>query len=245
MQNKPSIHSDGVPNPFIQKHQADVIGVLRGFDRLRLAGTFRALYHPPVMEKYIQKTGFLLKDFKQLMLQITGQIKTATQQIAERTGRPLTYLSSSQVRKEQVARQIAQKDGVSSGLIAILSCVEPCRTYTVGGNPQTKMLEAQLGFGKCLHYYFYHFHPVFGFMHGTPALLHFLAACEDFPERGCVWKTSRSAAPLCGHFNRGIKYQPNLRCTSARKWLEPQSNPKREWSGTVAKSLVAADVRRL
>jgi len=165
MQNKSSDHSDGVPNAFIQKHQADVIGVLRGFDRLRLAGTFRALYHPPVMEKYIQKTGFLLKDFKQLMLQITGQIKTATQQIAERTGRPLTYLSSSQVRKEQVARQIAQKDGVSSGLIAILSCVEPCRTYTVGGNPQTKMLEAQLGLGKCLHYYFYHFHPLFGFMH--------------------------------------------------------------------------------
>ena len=55
--------------------------------------------------------------------------------------------------------------GVSSGLIAILSCVEPCRTYTVGGNPKTRMLEAQLGLGKCLHYYFYRLHPVFGFMH--------------------------------------------------------------------------------
>jgi hypothetical protein len=165
MQKKASTNSNGVLNPFIQKHQADVIGVLRGFDRLRLAGSFRALYHPPVMEKYIQKAGFLLKDFKQLMLQVTGQIKAATQQIAQRAGRPLTYLSSSQVRKEQVARQIAQQDGVGSGLIAILSCVEPCRTYTVGGNRQTKMLEAQLGMGKCLHYYFYHFHPVFGFMH--------------------------------------------------------------------------------
>jgi hypothetical protein len=165
MQKKASTNSDSVPNPFIQKHQADVTGVLRGFDRLRLAGTFRALYHPPVMEKYIQKAGFLLKDFKQLMLQITSQIKAATQQVAQRAGRPLTYLSSSQVRKEQVAREIAQKDRISCGLIAILSCVEPCRTYTVGGNPQTKKLEAQLGLGKCLHYYFYHFHPVFGFMH--------------------------------------------------------------------------------
>jgi hypothetical protein len=61
------------------------------------------------MEKYIQKAGFLLKDFKQLMLQITSQIKAATQQVAQRAGRPLTYLSSSQVRKEQVAREIAQK----------------------------------------------------------------------------------------------------------------------------------------
>lgn len=165
MQTKLSADSKSVPNAFVQKHQTDVIGVLHGFDRLRLSGTFRALYHPPVMEKYIQKAGFLLKDFKQLMLQITGQIKSATQQIAERTGRPLTYLSSSQVRKEEVARQIARRDGVSSGLIAIISCVEPCRTYTVGGNPQTKKLEAQLGLRKCLHYYFYHFHPVFGFMH--------------------------------------------------------------------------------
>ena len=165
MQNQLSTGPDGVTNPFIQKHQADVIGVLRGFDRLRFAGTFRALYHPPVMEKYIQKAGFLMKDFKQLMLQVTGQIKAATQQLAAEAGRPLIYLSSSQVRKEQVARQIAERDGVDSGLIAVLSCVEPCRTYTVAGNRHTKMLEAQLGLGKCLHYYFYHAHPVFGFMH--------------------------------------------------------------------------------
>jgi hypothetical protein len=83
MQNKASLTSDSVPNAFIQKHQADVSGVLHGFDRLRLAGTFRALYHPPVMEKYIQKAGFLMKDFKELVLQTTGRIKAATQQLAE------------------------------------------------------------------------------------------------------------------------------------------------------------------
>jgi hypothetical protein len=165
MPNKLTTAADGVPNLFIQKHQADVMGVMHGFDRLRLSGTFRALYHPPVMEKYIQKAGFLMKDFKELVLQTTGKIKAATQQIAERAQRPLLYLSSSQVRKEQYVRDIARRDNLTSGLIAVLSCVEPCRTYTVGGNRQTKMLEAQLGLGKCLHYYFYHFHPVFGFMH--------------------------------------------------------------------------------
>lgn len=44
-------------------------------------------------------------------------------------------------------------------------CVEPCRTYTVGGNPQTRKLELQLDWGKCLHYYFYQEHPQFGLMH--------------------------------------------------------------------------------
>ena len=62
MQNKLSADSESAPNAFVQRHQSDIIGVLRGFDRLRLSGTFRALYHPPVMEKYIQKAGFLLKD---------------------------------------------------------------------------------------------------------------------------------------------------------------------------------------
>jgi hypothetical protein len=215
MQKKTSANSDSVPNPFIEKHQADVIGVLRGFDRLRLAGTFRALYHPPVMEKYIQKTGFLLKDFKELMLQITGQIKAATQQIAQGAGRPLTYLSSSQVRKEQVARQIAQKDGVTSGLIAILSCVEPCRTYTVGGNPRTKMLEVQLGLGKCLHYYFYHFHPVFGFMHirlqsWFPFLIHI---CLN----GRNWLAQQMTC-------LGIRYQQQDNCFT---WIEDVEKAQR------------------
>ena len=63
-----------------------------------------------------------------------------------------------------MARQLAEHDGVSGGLIGILSCVERCRTYTVGGS-KTKMLEAQFGLGKCLYYYFYYLHPVFGFMH--------------------------------------------------------------------------------
>jgi hypothetical protein len=72
---------------------------------------------------------------------------------------------SQETRQRRPASSYVRIWGITSGLIAILSCVEPCRTYTVGGNPRTRMLEVQLGLGKCLHYYFYHFHPVFGFMH--------------------------------------------------------------------------------
>jgi hypothetical protein len=164
MENKPSIHGSA-PNAFITKHRSDIIGVLSGFDRLRLSGTLRALYYPPVMEEYLNKAGVLFKHFKAFVLQITAQIKAATLGIAQKSARPLIYLSSSAVRKEEMARRIAQKDGIEDGLIAVLSCVEPCRTYTVGGNPQTKHLELRLDWGKCLHYYFYHQHPEFGLMH--------------------------------------------------------------------------------
>ena len=77
-----SSQTNDVPHPFIQRHQADVIGVLSGFDRLRLSGTLRALYYPPVMQEYLNKAHVLLKDFKGFVLQITGQIKAATQRIA-------------------------------------------------------------------------------------------------------------------------------------------------------------------
>src|SRR3989475_1453527 len=58
-----------------------------------------------------------------------------------------------------MARQIAREDHVERGLIAILRCVEPCRTYEVRG------LRPVLKEGKCMHLYFYEQHPVFGFMH--------------------------------------------------------------------------------
>ena len=68
MQKSKSTSPDNVPNPFIQRHQADVIGVLRGFDRLRLQGTLRSLYYPNVMEYYLKRAGVLWKDFKSLPL---------------------------------------------------------------------------------------------------------------------------------------------------------------------------------
>jgi hypothetical protein len=165
MPNKNCPDSSNIPNAFIQKHQANIIGVLHGFDRLRFSGSLRALYHVPVMEEYLSKCRVLFKDFKGFALNITGKIKAATQEIAERAGRPVVYLPSTNRTKETVALELAKKDQIRTGLIGVLSCVENCRTYTVGGNPQTKHLELQLKWGKCLHYYFYFLHPLFGLIH--------------------------------------------------------------------------------
>ena len=67
--------------------------------------------------------------------------------------------------KEQLARQIQERDGVKSGLIAILSCVEPCHTWFLRGNRVTKKLELKLDWGRCLHLYFYWMHEQLGFLH--------------------------------------------------------------------------------
>jgi hypothetical protein len=165
MQTKRSTPTDNAPHPFIQKYQADVIGILHGFDRLRFQGTLRCLYHRNSMEAYLQQAKVLYKDFKSFATGITSRIHESARQIAQAAGRPFRYLPSSQVRKEEEAKEIARQDKIEAGLIAVLSCVEPCRTYFMRGNRQSKHLELKLERGKCLHFYFYQYHPLFGFMY--------------------------------------------------------------------------------
>ena len=40
-----------VGQAFVKRHQGEVIGVLHGWDRIRLQGTLRSLYYQPVMER--------------------------------------------------------------------------------------------------------------------------------------------------------------------------------------------------
>jgi hypothetical protein len=62
MKKKSTSHN--ITSPFVAKHSSDVIGVLSGFDRLRLRGTLRALYQPTVLLRYLFVCQVLLKGFK-------------------------------------------------------------------------------------------------------------------------------------------------------------------------------------
>jgi hypothetical protein len=164
MKNNPSSFPNAA-DTFISKFSARVRGVLHGFDRLRLRGTLPQLYCPTVMAAYLNARGVLLKDFGKLVESTSAAVHAATEAFAQRWQRPVEYVSSSQRSKEQLAREIAARDGVEEGLIAVLKAVEPCRSFSVRGNPQTKLRELRLEQRKCLHYYFYFEHARFGFMH--------------------------------------------------------------------------------
>lgn len=152
-------------NAFIQRHQANVSGVLQGWDRLRLQATLRSLYKPSVMEYYLQAAGVLWKDFKAFATSLTERVRAAADALAQEHARPVIYLPSSSTRKEEQARFLAQRDGVKTGLVGIFSCVEPCRTWFARGNRQTRRLEMKLQWGKCIHLYFYWVHEELGWLH--------------------------------------------------------------------------------
>lgn len=153
------------PSPFVIQHADSVSGILSGFDRVRLLGSLRALYQPDMMMKYLSKVSVLLKDFADFVTGWTDRVRTAAHRLAEQTNRPVSYLHSGAQSKEALARDLAKRDGISSGLIGIWSCVEPCLTYFVRRDRQQKKLVLRLEPGKCLHYYFYQNHRILGFMH--------------------------------------------------------------------------------
>lgn len=151
---------------FIQAHADSVMGVLNGFDRVRIRGTLRWLCYPEGLSKHLSKVGVLLKDFKGYVQRITGELREATEEMLRASGRrPVQYVGNSTTSKETVARQIAGEDGIREGLIAVLSAVEMCRSFELGWDARRRYLELRCAPRKCLHYYHYWIHPEWGFMH--------------------------------------------------------------------------------
>ena len=152
-------------NGFIQRHAASVMGILNGFDRLRLRGTKRLLANRGGMMSFLWQERVLLKHFKDYALAATDRIRQATEGIAKAAGQTIRYLASSSRSKEEFVREIAETKSVQEGLICILRCVEPCWSYEIHRNREKKEIELQGGRRKCLHYYHYYRHPEMGLLH--------------------------------------------------------------------------------
>ncbi len=98
----------------------------------------------------------LLMDFGEFAEDTTNTLCQAIEARAQEMDLPTIYLASSTENKEKRALANAQEKGLSSGPIAVLSCVEPCRSCGVGYEAETKKLVPILKDGKCLHYYHYY-----------------------------------------------------------------------------------------
>jgi hypothetical protein len=72
----------------------------------------------------------LLKDFKTFAPAQTQRLLDHAKEQAQQAGRPFHHLAK-RTRKEELARQIAQRHGVSTGLVVVCSTLETCRTFRV------------------------------------------------------------------------------------------------------------------
>jgi hypothetical protein len=64
-----------------------------------------------------------------------------------------------------LAKSIAEADGISEGIICLISAVETCWSFQVRRRHNTSRLELFRRERKCLHHYLYAIDEEFGFMH--------------------------------------------------------------------------------
>jgi hypothetical protein len=151
-------------NLIVAENSSQVIGVLSGWDRVVFRGCCPLFAFLDGMLKWLLHMGIWLTDYSKWALAMSDAMKRACLQEAEHRQRPIRYLRSSGVRKDELARQILQEDPVSEGLVCVLTCLEPCQTYRVRGNRRTKQLELRQERTKCLHVYKYWLDAEFGLM---------------------------------------------------------------------------------
>ena len=150
---------------FLDRHREKIVGVLSGFDRILFRGTWRCLEYQKGFEAFLATHRVLYKHFGAFAQRLSDEVKTHAKAFAAKHDRPLIYLASPAVSKEDFARRIMQRDGIRQGLICVLTCVEPCRAFKVRRNRQTRHLEFGLATRKCLFLYFYFADREFGLMH--------------------------------------------------------------------------------
>jgi hypothetical protein len=149
---------------FTTKYADRLAGVLSGFDRLVFRGTLRRLAFVDGLRDYLWARKVLLKDFGSHAEAVSKRIKEACLARAKTLEVPIEYLPSADTSKEEVARQLAQARGITTGPVCLLTCVEPFRGFDIYRNAATQKLELVSRVRKCLHYYWYEIHPEFGFL---------------------------------------------------------------------------------
>ena len=149
---------------FLQRFGANVRGMLSGFDRLRFRGSNRSLCHAGGILAFLCWVKVLLKDLGAYAEDRTQTLCTAIEQRATELKVPVVYVPSSTDDKEAIAVAAAQQRNQQAGLIAVLSCVEPCRSVAMRRDDQG-LLQPCLEERKCLHYYHYYLDPKFGLMY--------------------------------------------------------------------------------
>jgi hypothetical protein len=149
---------------FIAKYESQIAGVLSGFDRVVFRGTLRTISHVFGLNRYLLVNRIRFKDFGEHVRQVSQQVKQAALHCVQAAHRPVEYLNSSQIDKEERARAIATAEAITEGPVCALTVVEPCQTFDIYRNRETKHLDLVSRWRKCLFVYQYWQHPILGWM---------------------------------------------------------------------------------
>jgi hypothetical protein len=146
---------------FIERHAPKINGTLACFDRVLFRG-YLPIMSGAAMALYLKSLGVGRETVKAFVLEQAARLKAHALEWCTRTGCPYEYLNNVG-RKEEMARKIAERDGIKQGLVCVLSVVEPCRTFSLAWNGRSPQIRDAKR--KCLHLYYYFMDSELGLIH--------------------------------------------------------------------------------
>jgi hypothetical protein len=223
-------------NQFIKKHEEKIVGVLSGWDRIRFLGTLRVLSDVRGMMSWLGEQHVLLKQFRGFAIDLTKRLQASVEATATAAGRTIQYLASSTLSKEALVQELLRREGLREGLVCVLSCVEPCYTFDVRRNKAEKWIDLVRSVRKCLHWYLYYLHPLWGLCHVR------IQSWLPFTVHVCV----NGRESLCQELKQaGIGHRQQDNClvsvddaAAAQRILDAQ--PWANWSGQLTELLARA-----
>ena len=149
-----------MPSGFERAHRDQLRGTLTCVDRLIVHGHLSRLWFPNHMAYFLDRLGVhIVRDFGRFVKQASSKVIAHAEALAKKAGRPFVYQDRVVHGKDDLARQIASRDGITEGLICVFSTVEPAMCFALAGGAVRPRLR------KCLHLYFYVIDRELGFIH--------------------------------------------------------------------------------
>ncbi|HSW40311.1 MAG TPA: hypothetical protein VLL97_12555 [Acidobacteriota bacterium] len=146
---------------FVRKHQKKINGTLGCFDRMLFRG-YLPIQSGWMMAELLKQNHISFWRLKDFLVSNADRIKEYAKTMAAKQGRPFQYLNSP-TRKEDLARKMAEDEGIQRGLICVFSVLEPCRTFSFRYEKGHSLVRPASR--KCLFIYFYFMDHKFGLIH--------------------------------------------------------------------------------
>jgi hypothetical protein len=108
-------------NSFVEKYRDRITGVISCFDRMLFKG-YLPLGWADAMEGLLSRQGLLIKDFGKFVEQQSERLKDHAEKLAETHGRPFEYING-KLRKDDYAKEIAKRDGITQGLVCVTTSI--------------------------------------------------------------------------------------------------------------------------
>jgi 5'(3')-deoxyribonucleotidase len=148
-------------NLFVRKHEKKINATLGCFDRMLFRG-YLPIQSGWAMSQFLKQKDIRSANLKDFLSDNAGRINDYAKTMATKLGRPFQYLTAP-TRKEDLARKMAEKEGIEHGLVCIFSVLEPCRSFAF--KFKTGFPYVQSARRKCLFLYFYFMDRDFGLIH--------------------------------------------------------------------------------